>query len=118
MVSPVQFTKAVSVILPEKSARAARDRRNRVAVNSVLELGPHSALQGPLRQVLQKNGQVDNVAYAAAILRNKDAIQSILEAVGELWMRGQLVNLARVNVPHVGLGSVRALPDLPNYPWK
>ena len=118
MVSPVQFTKAVSVILPEKSGRAVRSMRNHFTVDCILELGPHGALQGPLRQILQKNGHADSVTYASTISRGKDAVRTTVEAMGLLWMRGQPVALARMNIPNAGIGSARVLSDLPNYPWK
>jgi acyl transferase domain-containing protein len=118
MVSPVQFTKAMSVFLLKNFARANQESRNYVAVDSILELGPHSALQGPLRQILQNDSRAGSIAYITALLRGKDAVRSVLEAMGELWTRGKPVYIAVLNMQHAENHSVRALPGLPRYPWK
>jgi acyl transferase domain-containing protein len=118
MVSPVQFTKAIGVFLLKNSTRANQESCDYVAVDSILELGPHSALQGPLRQILQNDSRAGSIAYIAALLRGKDAVRSVLEAMGELWSRGKPVHIAVLNMQYAENLSVRALPDLPRYPWK
>jgi hypothetical protein len=45
-------------------------------------------------------------------------VRSVLEAMGELWSRGKPVHIAVLNMQYAENLSVRALPDLPRYPWK
>ncbi|KAI0889325.1 fatty acid synthase S-acetyltransferase [Annulohypoxylon maeteangense] len=97
--SPVRFREAVTSLL-----------KHEVGQNAVfLEVGPHSALAGPLRQIFT---EVSSPApYVATMARNQNCITSLLTAVGKLHS---------VNVP-IDLKSVfpsgSCLPDLPRYPW-
>ncbi|KAK4118948.1 hypothetical protein N657DRAFT_694068 [Parathielavia appendiculata] len=74
-----------------------------------LELGPHSALSGPLRQIL--NHKSSSAPYAAAMLRGKDCVESLLIAVGKLFTLGVPIDF------HALMGKGVCLPDLPRYPW-
>lgn len=97
--SPVRFREAVTHLL-----------KHEVGQNAVfLEVGPHSALAGPLRQIFT---EVSSPApYVAAMARNQNCISSLLTAIGKLHS---------LSVP-IDLGAVFpngcCLPDLPRYPW-
>ncbi|KAI1209352.1 fatty acid synthase S-acetyltransferase [Annulohypoxylon truncatum] len=97
--SPVRFREAVISLL-----------KHEVGKNAVfLEVGPHSALAGPLRQIFT---EVSSPApYVAAMARNQNCISSLLTAIGKLHS---------LNVP-IDFGAVfpsgTCLPDLPRYPW-
>ncbi|KAF7513296.1 hypothetical protein GJ744_009717 [Endocarpon pusillum] len=99
MESPVLFRSAVSSILRHEIAESA----------TFLEVGPHSALAGPLRQLFTHEGS--KATYAATMIRNRDCAESFLSAVGSLWS---------LQVP-VGLKALApgglCLSDLPPYPW-
>ncbi|CAJ2507648.1 Uu.00g088340.m01.CDS01 [Anthostomella pinea] len=63
-----------------------------------VELGPHSSLELPIRQILTKaNGIEARVNYAAPIKRNENALQSVLRCAGSLWMQGCDINWSKVN---------------------
>ncbi|XXG98856.1 hypothetical protein Hte_005186 [Hypoxylon texense] len=97
--SPVRFNEAVTALL-----------QHEVGQNAVfLEVGPHSALAGPLRQIFT---EVSSPApYVAAMARNQNCISSLLTAIGKLHSLNVTVDLEAV-FPN---GS--CLPDLPRYPW-
>lgn len=114
MVSPVQFNQAVSAIF--QTSGAGR-RRQRGGVDNILEVGPHSALQGPLRQILTGLGSAKEIEYNSMLVRGKDAVNSSLEAIGSLWTKGFDIDLLRVNGYEDNPESLQALTDLPNYPW-
>ncbi|KAF7553842.1 hypothetical protein G7Z17_g3332 [Cylindrodendrum hubeiense] len=78
---------------------------------TILEIGPHSALQGPLRQCFQARGSKDALKYIPTILRDKDPAVSILSTLGQLYAQGYNVDFSFIN-PMASL-----LTDLPNYPW-
>ncbi|KAK5997537.1 Highly reducing polyketide synthase gloL [Cladobotryum mycophilum] len=98
--SPVLFSSAVR--------DALHDLNNPVLV----EVGPHSALKGPLRQIFQAHMSASNRAtYLPTIIRNESSTRAVLATLGELFSLGHTVNLASVNpASHV-------LVDLPLYPW-
>lgn len=114
MTSPVQFNKAVSAIF--QGAGGAR-RRQRGGVDNILEVGPHAALQGPLRQILTTLGSAKDIEYNSILSRGKDAVVSSLDAIGNLWTKGLDIDLLRVNSYEANPEALQALTDMPNYPW-
>ncbi|KAI8179922.1 Highly reducing polyketide synthase FUM1 [Colletotrichum sp. SAR 10_66] len=94
--SPVLFRQAVTRLLQTSSTSLH------------LEVGPHSALAGPLKQIYSENAMTP--AYITAQKRGVNSMVSFLSAVGELHCRG-------VPVVFPVLDGVRPLTDLPPYPW-
>ncbi|KAH8198332.1 hypothetical protein TruAng_007487 [Truncatella angustata] len=92
-------------------------------VEILIEIGPHAALQGPLRQLsntMDKN--VKFPAYLSAITRGSDSAQNMLTLAGSLFARGYDVDLTRVNATesrgggHFQTGKI--ITDLPRYQWQ
>ncbi|KAI0429154.1 hypothetical protein F5Y09DRAFT_268995 [Xylaria sp. FL1042] len=74
-----------------------------------LEVGPHSALAGPIRQILVTESS--KASYVASLVRRQDSLENLLQAVGKL-------HVLRVPIDFKSLmpnGS--CLADLPRYPW-
>ena len=80
--------------------------------NIFLEIGPHSALAGPLRQISGAIEAATPLVYVPTIVRDKCCTESLLSTAGELHVRGIPIDVEAV-VP----GSV-VLTDLPAYPWR
>lgn len=100
--SPVLFSSAVQGIL-------RNDKSNRVFI----EIGPHSALSVPLRQIFQMAVAQPPPVYIPTLARNDDDARSLLlTAAGRVFTTGISVNLFGI----VGLGNL--LTNLPRYPWK
>ncbi|CAK3821415.1 polyketide synthase [Lecanosticta acicola] len=97
--SPVRFREAVSAILSDEKYKNA----------VFLEVGPHSALAGPLRQIFSHASSP--APYVSAMLRAQDCTSSFLAAVGKLFSLRVSVDLEAL----FPAGS--CLPDLPRYPW-
>ncbi|OLN81992.1 Lovastatin diketide synthase LovF 19, partial [Colletotrichum chlorophyti] len=102
LVSPVLFKGAVQTALQSHESL------------TFVEVGPHSALAGPIRQTIQGEGKT-NAGYIPTLVRNEDAYQSILSTAGNLWLIG---------TPNLNLGAVNGNPeggklltDLPTYSW-
>lgn len=74
-----------------------------------LEVGPHFALAGPIRQNLRAMMSQD--PYIGTLARGHDAQEQLLKTAGELWLHGHTVALETVN------GKGKFLTDLPLYPW-
>lgn len=99
MESRVLFSPAVSAIIKEQNIK-----------NPVfLEIGPHSALAGPLRQIQSKHST--SSPYVSVLTRNQNDEECFLTSVGTLFTLNARVDLTKA----IPKGSV--LPDLPRYPW-
>ena len=111
LVSTVRFSDALSLLAKESSKGEMRG-----ATNIFVEIGPHSALSGPIRQILGKNGDY-KYSYVSPILRGQDALHSTLAAVGALHVAGYQVSMNSVlNVDGCDT-KYETLGNLPSYPW-
>ncbi|KAF2123089.1 hypothetical protein BDV96DRAFT_681663 [Lophiotrema nucula] len=101
LVSPVLFSDAVSTLVQDFEQAGHLD---------FLEIGPHSALQGPLRQVLAE-GTV-SWSYLPTLVRNQDGTRTILGSAAALFEHGSEVKL---HVPQ----EVSRIPirGFPSYHW-
>jgi acyl transferase domain-containing protein len=117
MVSPVLFLHAITKIcfsLPQKLARN-KIGRHAIQVDHFLEIGPHAALQGPIRDISNDTEAAKPATYNSILVRNKSAQDTALEVVGELHCMGYPVKLEEVNDLHAE--SRCMLVDLPAYPF-
>jgi acyl transferase domain-containing protein len=103
MVCPVRFDAAVEKMVTTKDG-----------ANFLIEIGPSGALAGPVSQIL-KSLEVPGVQYCSAMARGADAIRSIFDVAGRLFVAGGKVDLAQVN--HVEGTTPKVVIDLPNYSW-
>ncbi|KAI0901837.1 putative polyketide synthase [Annulohypoxylon nitens] len=120
MLSPVRFSEGLQLLCSEKSNVKGRSRKLRTtdSVNILLEIGPHSALAGPIKQILASNDlQKSSIAYHSALVRDRDACLTTLEATASLWARGVPVKLEKANRPIQSGPRPQVLVDLPSYPW-
>ncbi|KAI1864983.1 uncharacterized protein JN550_008529 [Neoarthrinium moseri] len=91
---------------------------HKTGVNMLIELGPHSALQGPIKQIMQAVGpDATKVPYASALSRKKDAVETALALAGSLFTKGQTLNFDAINFPKSQKTEPMLLTDLPRYPW-
>jgi zearalenone synthase (highly reducing iterative type I polyketide synthase) len=90
-----------------------REQEN--AIDILLEIGPHSVLQGPSTQSLKARG-ITNIPYYSVLTRNFNAIDTAMNAAGVLFTQGCQLNIREVN----GDGDLHfasPLVDLPAYSW-
>lgn len=95
--NPVRFHSAVSNILKDQPH------------NLFVEIGPHSTLAGPLRQILGEARLPCN--YIPTMVRSRNCSESLLSALGQLFQQGAAVDFKAI-IPR---GEV--VYDLPAYPW-
>ena len=109
--SPVDFAKAISTSLKDSPYH-------------FIELGPHSTLELPLKQIHAAENINSPFMYTSAIIRGTDSIQSSLNAVCKLFLSGHDLDFGRVNAIPSDDGTVSKEPagtvltDLPRYPWQ
>lgn len=117
LTSPVRFVQALQHLLPVQAASARRRKADKVTIDTILEFGPHAALQGPLKQILTKQGYSESISYSPVQIRGKNAHATALQTAAHLWSHGFSINLASLNTPST-LEPPRVLENLPSYPWK
>ncbi|KXJ95034.1 beta-ketoacyl synthase [Microdochium bolleyi] len=106
LANPVLFNQAAQSLL--------RDIDNPIFV----EIGPHSALAGPVRQILQKYNKSSSAAvqYIPTLVRGQNGHVNLLESAGRLWQQGIDIDLGAAN-NMLRQEPGRVLTDLPAYPW-
>ncbi|KAL8847281.1 MAG: hypothetical protein Q9221_007680 [Calogaya cf. arnoldii] len=120
MQSPVRFSKVLSDLVNEKSSKDRKkldlSHRDRLNLHQLVELGPHAALQGAIRDILTDKHRSNNVGYTSILRRGFSASRSAMEAVGELKCIGYPIDLVNVCLPkHIRREDLMALPNLPAY---
>lgn len=95
-----------SPVLFHSAARALLAGSKECSVH--LEVGPHAALSGPLKQIYNETSV--SINYVSTLIRGKDDTVSFLEAIGQLHSLG-----VRISYPFSK--SAKVLTDLPPYPW-
>ncbi|KAI1743139.1 ketoacyl-synt-domain-containing protein [Xylaria scruposa] len=55
------------------------------SINTLVEIGPHSVLEGPLRQICQAINTA-RVIYLPTLKRNGNGMKELLKLAGHLWM--------------------------------
>lgn len=111
--SPVQFSDSLL-------ACCSLDREGstpETSVTHLIEIGPHSALKGPIRDILGAGPKTQyKIGYSSALVRNENAVASTLNMASELFMKGCHLNMAAINFPEREW-KPKVLSDLPPYPW-
>ena len=109
---------------PVLFSQAARDLCETIGldgkrgVDVLVEVGPHSALQGPVRQILQNlPGKESMTRSLPSLTRNNNDPTSILHLLSTLWMIGCQLNIGEINFPESPSALPRVLTDLPPYQW-
>lgn len=84
----------------------------------IIEIGPHAALEGPVKQILKGVGkQASKTAYLSALYRGKCAVATSLQLAANLFMKGQPVNMAEINLEDLKEEPPVLIDDLKPYPW-
>lgn len=91
----------------------------------LIEVGPHSALELPIKQIWEDLSiSVSNRHYGSVLSRAKNSIETLLNMIGTLYLHGHDIPFSSVNcvdTPQKGLTDAMAkgkfLPDLPPYRW-
>ncbi|KAL6706255.1 hypothetical protein ACN47E_005990 [Coniothyrium glycines] len=90
----------------------------KAGIDQIIEIGPHAALQGPVKQVLKHlGGAVAKVPYASALQRKKNSVKTMLALAGSLFLKGIPLDMAAINFPKSLDRLPQVLTDLPQYSW-
>ncbi|KAJ4355154.1 hypothetical protein N0V95_003176 [Ascochyta clinopodiicola] len=90
----------------------------KTGVNFLCELGPHAALQGPVKQILKHvGGAASKIPYTSVLSRKKDAVQTALAMAGTLFVKGAALDMGSINFPTPLERAPQVLVDMPRYAW-
>ena len=111
MVSTVKFASAVTECLEHHPDTSV-----------LLEVGPHSTLQGPSKELLRTLG-TESVKYFHSLHRGKDDLENLLGTAGAMIAYGVPLQTSTINAREVtcdfqnmdDIGNV--LTDIPSYQW-
>ena len=112
MLEPVRFTSSFQNMVMSEGKDGSEK-----SVDIIVEVGPHSALAGPIRQCLTDPALKGlGVTYHSCLERRQDAVQTVQSLAAALFQKDCTLDVTRVNFPS-GDSSCQVIPDLPSYPW-
>ncbi|KAI9789487.1 MAG: Type I Iterative PKS [Peltula sp. TS41687] len=106
--NPVQFQGALSSIIASGKYH-------------LVEIGPHSALQLPIKQIRTSLGVTEqDLLYSSTLVRGKDAETCLKSLAGQMYLHGHALDFSYVNAAEGSIDgpSKNLVHDLPPYPWK
>ncbi|KAL8989312.1 MAG: hypothetical protein Q9177_001774, partial [Variospora cf. flavescens] len=120
LLQPVRFADAVQSIFSRRDDEVDAGQRSADLPNIVIELGPHSALQNPIKETVESLRQTGDqsrlhVTYLASLVRGTSGDEALLGLAGNLFSMGSSIQLAAVN--QIGLHKAHVLTNLPPYAW-
>ena len=119
MVNQVKFAESLRQLCFETTnKKRIRKRAAAPSINVLIEIGPHAALAGPIKQILREDERLRDapIIYTSTLVRKRSATSTMLEVASKLITEGHMVAFPAVNRP-TGRESYNLLVDLPSYSW-
>lgn len=114
LVSKVRFSEALETLCHLQNAQSSKD-----LTGAFIEIGPHSALSGPVRQTLTPlELPYLKHLYIPTLVRNGDSVGCILDTVGKMFEIGCLTKLGPIQTLSGSDQPCSVLHDLPPYAWE
>ncbi|KAI1480108.1 hypothetical protein F4774DRAFT_425201 [Daldinia eschscholtzii] len=127
MLQPVLFSDAItSIFSPRYNYEGKESDANmqvNPAVDLLVEVGPHSALQAPIWEILKTISAAGGSSYYSSMKRHAPACRQFLATLGSLSCHGVKMNFELVNSIHTSPNSEkhgrsrRVIANLPEYPF-
>ncbi|KAJ5609196.1 type I iterative polyketide synthase [Penicillium herquei] len=115
LVKPVEFVDSLTeMVLGDPDDPTGR------SVDVLLEVGPHTALGGPIREILSlPEFEGIELPYWGCLVRDEHAGDSMRSAATNLFREGQSLFMDQINfpLPSYDAEGPQVLTDLPSYPW-
>ncbi|KAL4786915.1 hypothetical protein BJX76DRAFT_364738 [Aspergillus varians] len=114
LLKPVQFVEAFTeMVQGDLSADAASH-----SVDIIVEVGPHTALGGPIQEILTlEDFEGIQLPYYGSLVRHTHAVESLQTLASNLLREGYPINIEAVNFPQGRSKDIRVLTNLPSYAW-
>ena len=112
LTSPVKFFQALQSLC---STHASKEERQELVL---IEIGPHPALEGPIKQGLGRlKAEAPKATYLPTLVREQNAVESMQRAAASLFMAGCDLSIHPINNPASPEPKVEILTNLPPYVW-
>lgn len=96
MCSTVEFVSALDdMMFADVEKRQLRSKST--APSMLVEIGPHGAMGGPIKQFIVSRGGLEHLSYHSVLSRGKDASETAVGEAGSLWMKGAPVKIQQVS---------------------
>ncbi|KAL8928323.1 MAG: hypothetical protein Q9172_001007 [Xanthocarpia lactea] len=82
----------------------------------LLELGPHTALKGPIREILF-HMRCSTPEYLPTLVRFEDSVTTMFDTAARLFVKGSNLKLSALNFPIKDPRQPAILTDLDPYSW-
>lgn len=112
--NPVLFNQAIQNVLKN-------DQLDKIDL--LIEIGPHPALSGPIRQICEFVGP-ENLKYLPTLVRDEDSASQLLKLAGELFLKNYPLDTKQLTLVEEILPSGKihrfegsVIVDLPTYKW-
>lgn len=93
----------------------------KVSLDCLLEVGPHSALSGPIKQILEADTKLSTaeIVYCSVLSRKTHAVTTAFNAIATLASLNYPLDFEAINRPKGGCDErePQLLVDLPPYSW-
>ncbi|KAI0896476.1 putative polyketide synthase [Annulohypoxylon nitens] len=108
LVSPVRFSSALDHLCHGMGQTTF----------NIIEVGPHKALSGPIRQTLtDAQAERPSYNYIPTLIRGENSRNSLISTVSSLFVNGCDFDVGVAASLGISSGSPVVLPDLPPYHW-
>ncbi|KAF9893690.1 hypothetical protein FE257_009858 [Aspergillus nanangensis] len=112
LASCVKFADSLGCLLQEATPT------NGKLPNFLIEIGPHSALESPIKQIIQQRCGGRTVDYVSCLRRKNDGVQTMQQLAAFVFVNGMNLDFEKINFPEGEERSqVVLLTDLPKYQW-
>ncbi|KAJ2984094.1 hypothetical protein NQ176_g228 [Zarea fungicola] len=113
LVNPVRFCDALQSLCRADNASS----RAMQAHHIFIEIGPHTALAGPVRQSIADLPEPLPYSYTGVLSRGSAAMQSALNMASSLFSRGHPLDMTAVAASDPTWKNATVLHNLPSYSW-
>ncbi|KAK5625754.1 hypothetical protein RRF57_001470 [Xylaria bambusicola] len=117
LVQPVRFLDAMQSAIA--SQNEGNDKTGKGLHNFVIEIGPHSALKTPIKQILEHQQSLlpksTSFTYLPSLTRGIDGCENLLGLAGTLFTAGAPVELGSIN--GTNMHNAHVVTGLPAYAW-
>lgn len=107
-----------NLVKPVLFSSAVQDMYEKEKPDVVIEIGPHPALEGPIKQILRAihPQAVNHVSYLPTLVRNQDSAVALIDLAGKLFLQGHGVKFGEINQTNTAQRP-SVITDFPPYPW-
>ncbi|XXG96001.1 hypothetical protein Hte_002278 [Hypoxylon texense] len=112
LLQPVRFVEAFTDMV-----LGGVDEAGGSNIDVIIEVGPHTALAAPIREILSLSEfEGLDLPYSGCLVRNEHAGDSMRSTSMNLLREGLPIDMHSINFPR-GDPALQVLTDLPSYPW-